>query len=64
MNKLLSLLPLIGIILGFALIITGAHIASIPLVIAGLVIVHAGLWVFAIKYVYIAICFFSSILSR
>lgn len=64
MNKLLSLLPLIGIILGFALIIAGANISSIPLVIAGLVMVHTGVWVFAVKYVYIAMCFFSSILSR
>jgi len=56
-------IPLTGILIGFILIIVAANIPSMALLIAGLILLHLCVWVYAIEFFLIVFGFFSSILN-
>lgn len=66
MGKLMRiplLIPIIGLIVSFVLLIIVAHIPNTPLLIAALVLLHLSGWILAAKYFICGITSFSAVLS-
>ena len=63
LKKILAILPYIGIIAGFVLIIIVASVPNTELMITGLVLVHVSIWALAVRFIFIGVGFFSTVLS-
>jgi len=57
------LIPLIGLIVSFALLIFVANVPNTALLITGIILMHLSGWILAAKYFILGITAFSSVLS-
>jgi hypothetical protein len=56
-------IPLIGLIVSFALLIFVANVPNMPLLITGIILMHLSGWLLAAKYLICGVTAFSSVLS-